>query len=63
MSERKSYLQMMSEGFRMMKEGKQINHETKLRQWTFSISREELACDSPDRALEMGQSGDRSVHH
>ncbi|WP_214789089.1 hypothetical protein [Exiguobacterium sp. s21] len=40
MSERKSYLQMMSEGFRMMKEVKQINHETKLRQWTFSISRE-----------------------
>ncbi|WP_214762789.1 MULTISPECIES: hypothetical protein [Exiguobacterium] len=40
MSERKSYLQMMSEGFRMMKQAKQTNQETKLRQWMFSISHE-----------------------
>lgn len=40
MNERKSYLQMMSEGFRMMKQAKQINHETKLRQWTFSLRHE-----------------------
>lgn len=40
MSERKSYLQMMSEGFRMMKHAKQLNHETRLRQWMFSIRHE-----------------------
>ncbi|WP_114167387.1 hypothetical protein [Exiguobacterium sp. TNDT2] len=40
MGERKSYLQMMSEGFQMMKKGRQVSRDIKLRDWTFSISRE-----------------------
>ncbi|WP_231557587.1 hypothetical protein [Exiguobacterium sp. ZOR0005] len=36
-SERKSYLQMMSEGFRMMKQAKEVEQTVTLRQWTFSF--------------------------
>lgn len=37
MSERKSYLQLMGEGFRMLKQSKQTDTTVSLRSWTFSI--------------------------
>ncbi|KDN57580.1 MAG: hypothetical protein LPJ96_01780 [Exiguobacterium sp.] len=37
MSERKSYLQLMSEGFRMMKQAKETERTINLRDWTFSF--------------------------
>ena len=40
MSERKSYLQMMSEGFRMMKQVKETEQTIVLRQWSFSLRHE-----------------------
>ncbi|WP_214701089.1 MULTISPECIES: hypothetical protein [unclassified Exiguobacterium] len=37
MSERKSYLQLMGEGFRMLKQSKQTDTTVSLRNWTFTI--------------------------
>lgn len=37
MSERKSYLRLMGEGFRMLKQSKQTDTSVSLRSWTFSI--------------------------
>lgn len=37
MSERKSYLRLMGEGFRMLKQSKQTDATVSLRSWTFSI--------------------------
>lgn len=37
MSERMSYLQLMSEGFRMMKQAKETERTINLRDWTFSF--------------------------
>ncbi|WP_215143499.1 hypothetical protein [Exiguobacterium qingdaonense] len=37
MSERKSYLQLMSEGFRMLQQSKQTDTTVSLRNWTLSI--------------------------
>jgi hypothetical protein len=37
MSERKSYLQLMGEGFRILKQSKQTDQTVSLRSWTFSI--------------------------
>lgn len=42
MSERKSYLKMMSEGFRMMSQAKQVEQSVTLRQWTFSVRHESM---------------------
>lgn len=42
MSGRKSYLQLMSEGFRMMKQSKQSPASITLRAWTFTIQRDEM---------------------
>ncbi|WP_214822121.1 MULTISPECIES: hypothetical protein [unclassified Exiguobacterium] len=41
MSERKSYLRLMGEGFRMLKQSKQTDTTVSLRNWTFSIHRDE----------------------
>ncbi|WP_214818495.1 hypothetical protein [Exiguobacterium sp. s131] len=41
MSERKSYLRLMGEGFRMLKQSKQTNTTVSLRSWTFSIHHEQ----------------------
>lgn len=40
MSERKSYLQMLNEGLRMMKQAKQAEQTLTLRQWTLSVRRD-----------------------
>ncbi|WP_214829135.1 hypothetical protein [Exiguobacterium algae] len=41
MSERKSYLKLLGEGFQMMKQSKQTESTIALRGWTFSIKQDQ----------------------